>query len=121
MKDSATGQGRGCAFVKMSSKEEAFYAINSLNGKHVWEGCSRPMEVRFAESRAQRQQMRQSPPPAAVAAAVACAAAVVAVSCAAAVVAVSCAAAVVAVAVYAAITAAACAAEIGVRIIVFIY
>ncbi|CDJ39281.1 hypothetical protein ETH_00001150, partial [Eimeria tenella] len=57
MKDGATGQGKGCAFVKMSQKEAAFFAINSLNGKHLWEGCNRPMEVRFAESKAQRQQM----------------------------------------------------------------
>ncbi|OEH79611.1 RNA recognition motif-containing protein [Cyclospora cayetanensis] len=59
MKDSTTGTGRGCAFVKMGQKEEALFAINSLNGKHVWTGCPRPMEVRFAESRAQRQQMSE--------------------------------------------------------------
>ncbi|CDJ31955.1 RNA recognition motif domain-containing protein, putative [Eimeria mitis] len=45
MKDSSTGQGRGCAFVKMAQKEEAFFAINSLNGKHIWSGCTRPMEA----------------------------------------------------------------------------
>lgn len=55
MKDNATGTGKGCAFVKMGQKEQALFAISSLNGKHTWEGCPRPMEVRFAESRAQRQ------------------------------------------------------------------
>ena len=57
MKDNTTGVGKGCAFVKMGQKEQALFAINNLNGKHTWEGCPRPMEVRFAESRAQRQQM----------------------------------------------------------------
>lgn len=57
MKDNATGVGKGCAFVKMGQKEQALFAINSLNGKHTWEGCPRPMEVRFAESRAQRQML----------------------------------------------------------------
>lgn len=56
MRDSATGTGRGCAFVKMALKEDALYAIQSLAGKHQWEGCSRPLEVRFAESKSQRMQ-----------------------------------------------------------------
>lgn len=56
MRDTATGTGRGCAFVKMALKEDALYAIQSLAGKHQWEGCARPLEVRFAESKSQRMQ-----------------------------------------------------------------
>ncbi|PFH34442.1 RNA recognition motif-containing protein [Besnoitia besnoiti] len=56
MRDSSTGTGRGCAFVKFKYKEEGLHAMRILNGKHVFEGCTRPVEVRFAESKAQRQQ-----------------------------------------------------------------
>ncbi|CBZ54017.1 CUG-BP-and ETR-3-like factor 3, related [Neospora caninum Liverpool] len=56
MKDSATGTGKGCAFVKFKYKEEGLHAMRNLNGKHIFEGCTRPVEVRFAESKSQRQQ-----------------------------------------------------------------
>ncbi|PHJ17523.1 rna recognition motif-containing protein [Cystoisospora suis] len=58
MRDSNTGTGRGCAFVKFKYKEEGLYAMRNLNAKHTFEGCSRPVEVRFAESKAQRQQQQ---------------------------------------------------------------
>eukprot|EP00919_Chromeraceae_sp_WS-2016_P072311 GHVR01171078.1.p1 GENE.GHVR01171078.1~~GHVR01171078.1.p1 ORF type:complete len:462 (-),score=137.11 GHVR01171078.1:174-1559(-) len=44
-------QSKGCAFVKFSLKESAFWAISSLNGKHTMPGASRPIEVRFAENK----------------------------------------------------------------------
>nr|PIM00946.1 RNA recognition motif-containing protein [Toxoplasma gondii COUG] len=56
MKDSATGTGKGCAFVKFKYKEEGLHAMRNLNGKHVFDECTRPVEVRFAESKSQRQQ-----------------------------------------------------------------
>ncbi|OXB70751.1 UNVERIFIED_CONTAM: hypothetical protein H355_016597 [Colinus virginianus] len=64
MKDPVTQAGKGCCFVKFAYKEEALHAIRSLSGKHTFDGCSRPVEVRFAESKAARQQqmMQQSPP-----------------------------------------------------------
>eukprot|EP00820_Chromera_velia_P016550 Cvel_26097.t1-p1 / transcript=Cvel_26097.t1 / gene=Cvel_26097 / organism=Chromera_velia_CCMP2878 / gene_product=Flowering time control protein FCA, putative / transcript_product=Flowering time control protein FCA, putative / location=Cvel_scaffold3050:564-2116(-) / protein_length=211 / sequence_SO=supercontig / SO=protein_coding / is_pseudo=false len=37
-------QSKGCAFVKFSLKENAFWAISSLNGKHTLPGASRPIE-----------------------------------------------------------------------------
>ncbi|CDR95623.1 RNA recognition motif. (a.k.a. RRM, RBD, or RNP) domain containing protein, putative [Babesia bigemina] len=54
MKDQ-NGAGKGCAFVKMAYKEQGLYAIRSLDGMKQLEGCSRPMEVRFAESKANKQ------------------------------------------------------------------
>lgn len=56
MKDPVTQAGKGCCFVKFAYKEEALHAIRSLSGKHTFDGCSRPVEVRFAESKAARQQ-----------------------------------------------------------------
>ncbi|CRG93951.1 CUGBP Elav-like family member 1, putative [Plasmodium gallinaceum] len=55
MKDNSTGLGKGCSFVKFSYKEQALYAINSLNGKKTLEGCTRPIEVRFAEPKSAKQ------------------------------------------------------------------
>ncbi|SBT77562.1 CUGBP Elav-like family member 1, putative [Plasmodium ovale] len=55
MKDNSTGLGKGCSFVKFSYKEQALYAINSLNGKKTLEGCVRPVEVRFAEPKSSKQ------------------------------------------------------------------
>lgn len=56
MKDNSTGMGKGCSFVKFAFKEQALYAINSLNGKKTLDGCSRPIEVRFAEPKSSKQQ-----------------------------------------------------------------
>ncbi|GAB67191.1 RNA-binding protein [Plasmodium cynomolgi strain B] len=55
MKDNSTGLGKGCSFVKFAYKEQALYAINSLNGKKTLEGCARPVEVRFAEPKSAKQ------------------------------------------------------------------
>ncbi|GIX63973.1 CUGBP Elav-like family member 1 [Babesia caballi] len=64
MKDQ-NGVGKGCAFVKMAYKEQGLYAIRSLSGMKQLEGCSRPMEVRFAESKAKTQHnpVMQQPMP----------------------------------------------------------
>lgn len=55
MKDQ-NGGGKGCAFIKMAYKEQALYAIRSLDGTKQLEGCFRPIEVRFAETKANKQQ-----------------------------------------------------------------
>lgn len=59
IRDSSSGAGRGCAFVKLQYKEEALHAIKNLSGKHTFDGCSRPVDVRFAESKPHRQQQLQ--------------------------------------------------------------
>jgi CUG-BP- and ETR3-like factor len=51
MKDPSTNQSRGCAFVKFTYKEHAINAIKALHGIVVTPGSSRPLEVKFAESR----------------------------------------------------------------------
>lgn len=53
MKDSS-GAGKGCAFVKFAYKEQALHASKQLDGKKTLEGLTRPMEVRCAESRGQK-------------------------------------------------------------------
>ncbi|ORM41161.1 Flowering time control protein FCA [Babesia sp. Xinjiang] len=55
MKDQS-GASKGCAFVKMAYKEQGLHAIRTLDGMKQLDGCSRPMEVRFAESKANKQQ-----------------------------------------------------------------
>ncbi|KAK1443100.1 RNA-binding domain RBD containing protein [Babesia gibsoni] len=55
MKDQA-GMGKGCAFIKMAYKEQALYAIRSLDGTKQLEGCVRPIEVRFGETKANKMQ-----------------------------------------------------------------
>eukprot|EP00914_Ancora_sagittata_P001509 GHVO01003854.1.p1 GENE.GHVO01003854.1~~GHVO01003854.1.p1 ORF type:complete len:526 (-),score=91.68 GHVO01003854.1:1081-2613(-) len=51
MKDNATGQGKGCAFVKFAFKEQAIHAIKQLNGLYTVPGGPRAIEVRFAETK----------------------------------------------------------------------
>jgi len=53
MKDVTTGLRKGCGFVKFSTKDEALAAINALNRAHTMAGSTRPLEVRFAESKKQ--------------------------------------------------------------------
>ncbi|KAK1940388.1 RNA recognition motif domain containing protein [Babesia divergens] len=70
MKDQ-NGMGKGCAFVKMAYKEQAIFAIRSIDSNKQLEGCIRPVEVRFAESKANKQQNTMIHPSMAVAAAAA--------------------------------------------------
>lgn len=51
MKDPGTSQSRGCAFVKYAFKEDAINAIKAMHGIVTMPGSSRPLEVKFAESR----------------------------------------------------------------------
>lgn len=45
------GEGKGCAFLKFVERSSAIQAIEALNERQVVEGASRPMVVRFAESK----------------------------------------------------------------------
>jgi RNA recognition motif-containing protein len=62
MKDKATGQQKGCAFVRLALRSSCFAAIESLNEKFTFDvrvvraltdpqGLSKPMVVRFAEKK----------------------------------------------------------------------
>lgn len=55
MKDSS-GQSKGCAFVKMLTRDSGQMAINALNEIHQDEGAPRKMTVRFAETKQQKAQ-----------------------------------------------------------------
>lgn len=55
MKDSSSGMGKGCAFVKYAYKEQGIYALRNLDGKRTLPGCTRPLEVRIAEDRASQR------------------------------------------------------------------
>lgn len=54
MKDLSTGLSKGCAFVKMSYKEQGLYAIKMADGKLTIDN-SKPLEVRFAEAKGKQQ------------------------------------------------------------------
>lgn len=54
MRDLATNQGKGCAFVKMAYKEQAHLAVSRLDGKQILAHATRPLEVRFAETKKQQ-------------------------------------------------------------------
>jgi RNA recognition motif-containing protein len=49
------GSNKGCAFLKFSQSESAMAAIESLNDKVVMEGATRPLIVKYADTRAQRR------------------------------------------------------------------
>ena len=53
MRDSSQ-LSKGCAFVKMQSREEAINAIEQLNEQHQDAGAPRKLVVRFADSKAAR-------------------------------------------------------------------
>eukprot|EP00281_Chroomonas_sp_CCMP1168_P001374 CAMPEP_0206270046 /NCGR_PEP_ID=MMETSP0047_2-20121206/32655_1 /ASSEMBLY_ACC=CAM_ASM_000192 /TAXON_ID=195065 /ORGANISM="Chroomonas mesostigmatica_cf, Strain CCMP1168" /LENGTH=233 /DNA_ID=CAMNT_0053698653 /DNA_START=688 /DNA_END=1387 /DNA_ORIENTATION=+ len=49
MKDKATQQNKGCAFVKYSAKSEALRAIDALHGKVTMPGNANPLVVKWAD------------------------------------------------------------------------
>ncbi|KAL6434079.1 hypothetical protein ACFW04_005907 [Cataglyphis niger] len=49
---------RGCAFVKLSSHQEALAAINSLHGSQTMPGASSSIVVKFADTDKERQLRR---------------------------------------------------------------
>ncbi|XP_076395451.1 CUGBP Elav-like family member 4 isoform X4 [Megachile rotundata] len=52
------GSSRGCAFVKLSSHQEALAAINSLHGSQTMPGASSSVVVKFADTEKERQVRR---------------------------------------------------------------
>ncbi|XP_040862978.1 RNA-binding protein BRN1 isoform X2 [Glycine max] len=61
---------KGCAFLKYETKEQAFTALEAINGKHTMEGSSVPLVVKWADTekerlarRAQKTQSRVSNAP----------------------------------------------------------
>ncbi|KZC06742.1 CUGBP Elav-like family member 4 [Dufourea novaeangliae] len=52
------GSSRGCAFVKLSSHQEALAAINSLHGSQTMLGASSSLVVKFADTEKERQLRR---------------------------------------------------------------
>ncbi|XP_031838118.1 CUGBP Elav-like family member bruno 3 isoform X7 [Nomia melanderi] len=52
------GGSRGCAFVKLSSHQEALAAINSLHGSQTMLGASSSIVVKFADTEKDRQNRR---------------------------------------------------------------
>ncbi|GKY93265.1 hypothetical protein MPSEU_000294000 [Mayamaea pseudoterrestris] len=52
----ADGTSKGAAFLRFVSRDSAFSAIDSLNSQYTMEGSARPLIVRFADSKQQRQQ-----------------------------------------------------------------
>ena len=59
LRDSCSGGGKGCAFIKYRYKEEALHAIRSLSGRHTFKGCNRAVDIRFAETKVKQPQQQQ--------------------------------------------------------------
>ena len=51
----ADGSNKGCAFLKFAQAESALAAIEALNDKVVMEGATRPLIVKFADTRAMKK------------------------------------------------------------------
>jgi RNA recognition motif-containing protein len=62
--DPESGESKGSGFVKMRTKADAQAAIQGLNKIQLSEDASKPLEVRLAVSRLQRQRKLSAKPPA---------------------------------------------------------
>lgn len=51
----ADGSNKGCAFLKYTDNESALNAIETLNDIFTMEGATRPLIVKFADTKAQRK------------------------------------------------------------------
>lgn len=51
----ADGSNKGCAFLKFAENESAVRAIEEMNDKFTMEGATRPLIVKFADTKAQRK------------------------------------------------------------------
>ncbi|KAJ9458358.1 RNA-binding protein BRN1 [Diplonema papillatum] len=56
LRDRATSQGKGCAFVVMATREEAQHAIDELHGKKTISPMHNPMQVSFADGELEDQE-----------------------------------------------------------------
>ena len=59
LRDPQSGISRGVGFARMTDREAAVAIIEKFNG-HVIEGSSAPLQVRFADSPAQKKLKSQS-------------------------------------------------------------
>lgn len=59
LRDTATGNSKGCAFVTFTSKQSALSAIKSLHQSQTMEGCSAPLVVKFADTQKEKEMKRQ--------------------------------------------------------------
>jgi CUG-BP- and ETR3-like factor len=50
IRDRATGQSKGCAFLTYTTREEADAAIASFHNQHTLPGMSSPIQVKYAQS-----------------------------------------------------------------------
>mmetsp|Transcript_47157 Transcript_47157/g.57076 ORF Transcript_47157/g.57076 Transcript_47157/m.57076 type:complete len:749 (-) Transcript_47157:388-2634(-) len=51
----ADGSNKGCAFLKFAHRESALSAIEALHDNYQMEGATRPLIVKFADTKAQRK------------------------------------------------------------------
>lgn len=51
----ADGSNKGCAFLKFAQRDSALEAIEALHENYQMEGATRPLIVKFADSKAQRK------------------------------------------------------------------
>lgn len=56
----ADGSNKGCAFLKFAENESALQAIEEMNDKFTMEGATRPLIVKFADTKAQRKARSNS-------------------------------------------------------------
>ena len=54
----ADGSNKGCAFLKFEDNDSALAAIEALNDKVTMEGATRPLIVKFADTKARRNRPR---------------------------------------------------------------
>lgn len=52
------GNGRGCGFIRFSTREQAQAAINGLHNSMTLEGCTAPIVVKFADTERDKMAKR---------------------------------------------------------------
>uniref|UniRef100_A0A1B6MRB8 Protein alan shepard n=1 Tax=Graphocephala atropunctata TaxID=36148 RepID=A0A1B6MRB8_9HEMI len=53
-----SGQSKGCAFITYLSRQSAQNAVKSMHHCHVFEGCSSPIVVKFADTQKEKEMKR---------------------------------------------------------------
>ncbi|XP_046671915.1 CUGBP Elav-like family member 1 [Homalodisca vitripennis] len=54
----ANGQSKGCAFITYLSRQSAQNAVKSMHHCHIFEGCSSPIVVKFADTQKEKEIRR---------------------------------------------------------------
>lgn len=55
-----TGKSKGCAFVTFQRKQSALKSIKIMHNSKLFEGCSQPINVRFADSVKDKEKLSNS-------------------------------------------------------------